>query len=82
MAKKSRRARQAPRATPTVRNAQPTTVAQPVRITRPIRPPASEVAKEVDFAREYHYVVEDLKRIAILAGALLVLVIVLALIFG
>jgi hypothetical protein len=71
MAKKSRRARQ------TSKNA------QPVRISRPVRPLASEVApKEVDFSKEYHYVVEDLKRIAIIALALLILLIVLAVVMG
>jgi hypothetical protein len=72
MAKKSRRARR--RATQT---------AQPVRIARPSRTVAAQAApKEVDFAKEYHYVVEDLKRIAIIAAALLVLLIVLALVIG
>jgi len=57
--------------------------AQPVRIPRPIRPPAAEgPAKKVDFAGEYHYVIEDLKRIAIYAAALFVLLIVLAVIIG
>ena len=35
-------------------------------------------AKEVDFAKEYHYVIEDLRRIFLTAAALLVLLIVLA----
>jgi hypothetical protein len=68
MAKKSRRARR--RASEAV---------QPVRISQPIRPLTSEAqVKEVNFAEEYHYVIEDLKRIAITAVALLVLLIVLA----
>jgi len=75
MAKKSRRSRQ-----------QVTVVGEegePVRIARPIRPPAAEVpAKKVDFAGEYHYVIEDLKRIAIYAVALFVLLIVLAVVIG
>ncbi len=72
MAKKSRRAR---RRVPQG--------AQPVRISRPTRPLAAQAApKEVDFAKEYHYVVEDLKRIAIIAVALLVLLIVLAFVIG
>jgi hypothetical protein len=71
MAKKSRRARQA------ARNA------QPVRVSRPVRPLASEAApKQVNFAEEYHYVVEDLKRIAVIALALLILLIVLAFVIG
>ncbi len=69
MAKKSRRAR---RRTPNV--------AQPVRISRPSQPLAAETAaKDVDFAKEYHYVIEDLKRIGITALALLILLIALAL---
>jgi hypothetical protein len=75
MAKKSRRSRQ-----------QVTGIGegvQPVRIPRPIRPPAIEgPAKRVDFAGEYHYVIEDLKRIAIYAAALFVLLIALAVIMS
>jgi hypothetical protein len=75
MAKKSRRTRQ-----------QVTRVAEggePVRIARPIRPPAVEPpAKKVDFAGEYHYVIQDLRRIAIYAAALFVLLIVLAVVIG
>lgn len=70
MAKKSRRARQGTQK-----------VAQPVRIAQPVRPMAVQPAvKEVDFRKEYHYVVEDLKRIAVTAGALLVLLVLMALI--
>ncbi len=72
MAKKSRRARR-PIPAP----------AQPVRIVQPVRTPVTRTpVREVDFAREYHYVVEDLKRIAIIALCLLVLLIVLAVIIG
>ena len=68
MAKKSRRARR-----------RATGAAQSARISRPVRPLATEAApKVVDFSAEYHYVVEDLKRIAIIAVALLVLLIALA----
>ena len=74
MAKKSRQARRVPAAT------QPTPAAQPVRIARPIRPPTPEAVKEVDFSQEYHYVIEDLKRIGIIAVSLLVLLVVVALI--
>jgi hypothetical protein len=71
MAKKSRRARRS------------STRSQPVRISRPVRPLTTETApKKVNFAEEYHYVVEDLKRIAIIALALLILLIVLALVIG
>lgn len=71
MAKKSRRARR-----------KTTSVARPVRITRPSRPLAEAAPKEVNFSEEYHYVIEDLKRIAIIAAALLALLIVLALALG
>ena len=72
MAKKSRRARR--------RAAE---AAQPVHISRPIRPVSTDlVDKEVDFGKEYHYVVEDLKRIAFIALALLVLLVVLALVIS
>ncbi|HSJ55295.1 MAG TPA: hypothetical protein VLC52_16255 [Anaerolineae bacterium] len=71
MAKKSRRAYRAP------------TSPQRVQISRPARPLATPIeAKEVDFAHEYHYVLEDLRRIAIIAVALLVLLVVLALVIG
>ena len=68
MAKKSRRARRRNR-----------DVAQPVRLSQPRQRLATEAtAKEVDFAKEYHYVIEDLRRIFLTAAALLVLLIVLA----
>jgi hypothetical protein len=73
MAKKSRRTRPQSAAR----------VAQPARVPRPIRPPAVEApAKAVDFSKEYHYVIEDLKRVAIYAAGLFVLLIVLALILS
>jgi len=57
--------------------------AEPVRIARPIRAPQPEPkAKEVDFRREYHYVLEDLKRITIYAAGLFSLLIVLAIVFA
>jgi hypothetical protein len=72
MAKKTRRSR-----------GRKPNVGQPVRISPPSRPLASQAApKQVDFAKEYAYVVDDLKRIAIIAAALLVLLVVLALILG
>jgi hypothetical protein len=68
MAKKSRRARR-----------HNVSTAQPVRVSRPTRPVAADAAvKDVDFASEYYYVVEDLKRIGIIAVALLTLLILLA----
>jgi hypothetical protein len=72
MAKKSRRARR-----------QAAGTARPASVSRPVRPSAREAApKQVDFSTEYHYVVEDLKRIAIIALGLLVLLIILAFVLG
>jgi hypothetical protein len=71
MAKKSRRARRAARRS------------RAVRLAEPAKPLEAKVeASEVDFSSEYHYVVEDLKRIGIIAAGLLVLLIVLALAFA
>jgi hypothetical protein len=71
MAKKSRRARR-----------RALTAAQPVRLTRPTRPTTEAKPKEVDFAAEYYYVIEDLRRIGITAVALLALLIVLAVVIS
>jgi hypothetical protein len=72
MAKKSRRARR-----------RASTAAQPVRISRPVRPQVTQATvKEVNFAEEYYYVIEDLRRIGVIAVALLVLLIVLALLIS
>ena len=72
MAKKSRRARRQSRRT-----------AEPIRIPRPARSEAmSTGGKDVDFAEEYQYVVEDLRRIAVIALALMVLLIALAVLIG
>ena len=72
MAKKSRRARR-----------RATTAAQPVRISKPSQTlSGSAASQQVDFAIEYHYVIEDLKRIAITAALLLILLVVLALLIA
>jgi hypothetical protein len=71
MAKKSRRARR-----------QQVATARPVRLSKPVQGQGQAAAKEVDFAKEYRYVLEDLKRIAIIAVALLVLLVVLAILVG
>ena len=72
MAKKSRRARRQARK-----------VSQPVRISEPSPTLApARASQEVDFSKEYHYVIEDLRRIAIIAAALLALLIVLALLLS
>jgi hypothetical protein len=71
MAKKSRRARRAARRS------------QAVRLSEPVAPLEAETdVQEVDFSSEYHYVVEDLKRIGIIAAGLLVLLILLAFAFA
>jgi hypothetical protein len=71
MAKKTRRAHRAPSG------------GQRVQISRPVRPLTTQTeSKEVNFKQEYHYVLEDLRRIAIIAAALLVLLVVLALVIG
>ncbi|MGQ9600645.1 MAG: hypothetical protein ACUVWZ_14675 [Anaerolineae bacterium] len=73
MAKKSRRARR-----------RMSTIAQPVRVsqTQTVRIPVSQpVAREVNL-EEYRYVVEDLKRIALIALMLLALLLVLAVLIG
>jgi hypothetical protein len=68
MAKKSRRARRRDQ-----------TSTRPVRVARPSKTlSGSPAAKEVNFAEEYHYVIADLKRIGITAGALLILLVALA----
>jgi len=69
MAKKSRRAQH-----------RTANVAQPVRISPPSKRLAETAPQEVDFSKEYHYVIEDLKRIALTAAGLLVLLILLAVI--
>ena len=71
MAKKSRR----------VRRRGPSS-AQPVRIQRSQPAGGSQAAERVDFSEEYRYVVQDLRRIAIIAAGLLVLLVVLALLIG
>ena len=41
-------------------------------------PTTSTAASTVDFAKEYHYVIQDLRRLFVLAAALMALLIVLA----
>lgn len=75
MAKKSRRARTA-LPSPSTPGPVTSAVVQPLRVART---PAAQAPKEVDFRREYHYVIKDLKTTFIIAGALLVAMVVLAL---
>lgn len=71
MAKKSRRARR-----------QGSGATQSVRISPSYRAATQAAPREVDFSKEYRYVIEDLKRIAIIAAALLILLVVLAILVG
>ena len=71
MAKTSRRVRRQGRSS-----------TQPVRIKRGQGARVSQVVEQVDFSQEYHYVVQDLKRIAIIAAGLLALLIILVLLIG
>ncbi|MCS7221543.1 MAG: hypothetical protein RML36_11050 [Anaerolineae bacterium] len=45
---------------------------------RPVTVAAPPVTAKVDFAKEYHYVIQDLRRLFVLAVALMTLLIVLA----
>ena len=76
MAKKSRRARTAlpSQSTPAV-----APVVQPVRPVRIVRAPTVQASKEVDFRKEYYYVLKDLKLTFLIAAGLLVTMVVLAL---
>ncbi len=75
MSKKQRRTRQPGTAA--------ATAPEPVQISRPLRAPAREAkVKVVDFRQEYQYVIQDLKRVAIFAVALLVLLVVLAIVMA
>jgi hypothetical protein len=70
MAKKSRRARRRASA-----------AAQPVRISdRGQTEARKSKVKEIDFAKEYHYVIEDLKRLAITGAGLFVVLFALAIV--
>ena len=79
MAKKSRRARKKTRTTRPRPPTRTTPVAQPSPAIAE-RPPRSEAMtrKTVDFATEYRYVYADLKRIAIIAAAMLTVLVILS----
>jgi hypothetical protein len=53
-----------------------------VRVNRTRRLAPEPEAKNVDFSEEYRYVVDDLKRIFIIAAALMALLVVLALVIA
>jgi hypothetical protein len=83
MAKKSRRARRQRRATRSSTKPAPTTPgpraqpsAEPARDRdAPVAPPAR---KQVDFSAEYRYVISDLRSMAIIAIAMLVVLVALS----
>ena len=82
MAKKSRRGKKRAkkkRSVPTARSKQPALAPSPT-VAKEIEARAEE--KAVQLAEEYRYVYSDLKRIAILAGAMLAALIVLSFVIG
>ena len=81
MAKKvRRRPRQASPARYTAPKASPSAQAVTTAVASPprAREGASEAVKAVNFAEEYRYVYEDLRRVAILAGTILLILIALS----
>lgn len=85
MAKKSRRPQKAARPQRYSRPGAATTApvqapAQPAERKRALAASAATSSSkvQVDFAKEYHYVIQDLRRLFILAAALMVLLVVLA----
>jgi hypothetical protein len=53
-----------------------------VRVTQTRRLAPEPEVKEVNFSEEYRYVVDDLKRIFIIAAALMALLVILALVIA
>lgn len=47
-------------------------------VSSPRAPAAREPAKTVNFAEEYRYVYEDLRRVALLAGTILLILLILS----
>jgi len=84
MAKKSRRVRRQqaarPPSTPTPAAPSPQPVAAPqVEVASAATPPTR---KQVDFRAEYQYVISDLRSMAVIALAMLVVLIVLSFVIG
>lgn len=81
MAKKSRRTR-------AKRRAESAKVVQEKRSQEPrptpaeLKPPVDVSPKAQDFASRYEYVIPEVKRIGIIAGAILVVLIILAFLLG
>lgn len=71
MAKKSRRARTRAPSAP-----------KSVRVTQTRRLAPEPEVRDVDFSEEYRYVVDDLKRIFVIAAVLMVLLVILALVIA
>ena len=79
MAKKSRRSRKKARATRPKPPARKTPAPQPSAMMVKEPPlPETKTRRTVDFATEYRYVYTDLKRIAIIAVAMLAVLIILS----
>jgi hypothetical protein len=90
MAKKSRRAKakQRARMAKTVEQRQPQQPTQqpmpmPAKLQSPARvSPRAQAPKAQDLASRYQYVMPDVKRIGIIAGAIIVILIILSFILG
>ena len=81
MAKKSRRAKagRRARATKTVRERRPQQL-RPMPAER--KSPAQVSPKDQDFTSRYQYVMPELKRIGIIAGAIILTIIILSFVLG
>ena len=77
MAKKSKRSQRRPMSTPAVKTR---TAAPASGGDRPVFTPRVTGTPKVDLAQEYSYVFADLRKIAVIAMAMFVLLIVLALV--
>ncbi|MFQ6059079.1 MAG: hypothetical protein ACE5MB_09415 [Anaerolineae bacterium] len=76
-ARKGRRARRSfPRGAPTSTTVSPVAVPREVRVPQEMALPSQRTA--VDFREEYYYVYQDLKRIALLAGTMFAVLIILS----
>jgi len=86
MAKKSRRARRQQAARPPVMPASTQAVRSPQPAATPAEPyppvAAPTPRKEVDFRAEYRYVLDDLRSMAIIAVAMLVVLFALSFVIG
>jgi len=74
MAKKSRKSRRKAKS----KQQRPTRVTQPTVLATTPAPAKASAATKVDLAQEYQYVFDDLRKIAIIASAMFVLLFALA----